>query len=338
MKNKKIAILTPTFSHFSGIDRVVELQAKEFLKNNNKVAVFCLKADIKLQNIKVIELGMPKNNFISRLYRLFFFLDRKKIKKYAKMLKDYDLVISHFYPMNIIASYAKKKFGVKYVYHNHGIAYPSLFKNPFERLYMVLFRYFSNKSIKNATSAVSISKFLKNELKKETGINSTIEYDPIDTKRFHKSIDGKKIKAKYKIKDEPVCLYVGRISPHKGVHLLIEAFNIVLKSIPNAKLIIAGKPTFDNYLKKLKKLAKKNVIFAGFVDDKELPYYYSACDVYTTASLWEGYNMTIAEANACGKPAVAFDIGAHPEVLKKGKLVKKNDVGGFSRAILSFIN
>jgi len=334
----KIALLTPTFSQFSGIDRVVELNAEEFAKKND-VTIFTFKAGIKPKNrkIKIIEIGMPRNQFLERIYRLFFFLDFLKIKKYGNMLKDYDVAISHLYPMNLLALYAKKHYKTRYIYHNHGVAFPYLFKNPLERLYMELFKIISNISVKKADSANSISKFLQGELKKETGINSKIVYDPIDKKRFHMGISGKKIRDKYKLGKDPVCLYVGRISPHKGIHLLIESFNLVLKEVPNAKLLIAGKPTFDSYFKKLEKLGNKSVIFAGFVADEKLPEYYAACDVYTTATLWEGFNMTVAEAQACGKPVVAFNLCSHPEVVKKGILVKPKDTEEFARAIIKLI-
>jgi 1,2-diacylglycerol 3-alpha-glucosyltransferase len=202
---------------------------------------------------------------------------------------------------------------------------------------MRIFRFFTNRTAKKADSAVSISNFLKKELKKETGLDSKIVYDPIDRKRFHSGINGSKIRKKYNLGKNPVCLYVGRISPHKGIHLLIKTFNLVLRKIPNAKLLIAGKPTFDNYFKKLKKMSNDSIIFAGFVEDEELPYYYSTCDIYTTASLWEGFNMTVVEAQACGKPVVAFDLCAHPEVVKKGKLVKPRDVKAFAEAIIEVL-
>jgi glycosyltransferase involved in cell wall biosynthesis len=334
----KIAILTPTFSQFSGIDRVVELQAEELAKKGNKVTIFTLKAGMKPKNTGLIYIGMPKKQLFERLYRLLFFLDFIKIRKYGKMLKDYNLVISHFYPMNLFGCYAKKHFGVKYVYHNHGVAYPELFNGILERNYMRLFRFFNNLTAKKADSAVSVSRFLRKVLKKETGMDSKVEYDPIDKKRFHHGISGDKIRKKYALARSPVCLYVGRISPHKGVHLLIKAFGLVLKKMPDAKLIITGKPTFDSYFSKLKKICGKSVIFAGFVEDKELPYYYSACDVYATASLWEGFNMTIAEAQACGKPVVAFDLCSHPEVVKKGKLVLPGNTKAFADAIVEVLS
>src|SRR3989338_8999756 len=191
----KIAILTPTFSHYSGIDRVAEQQALEYSKKGDKVAVFALEADIKPRGFELVILGMPKNLFFQRLYRLFFFLDFGKISKTASKLSDYDMVISHFYPMNFIASKAKEKYGIKYVYHNHGIGYSGLFTGIFEKLYIKLFSFFNKKSLKNADECVSISKFMQSELKKETNLDSTVVYNKIDS-RFRKGINGNSIRKK----------------------------------------------------------------------------------------------------------------------------------------------
>lgn len=331
----KIAILTPTFSKFSGIDRVVELQAEELAEKGNEVVIFCLKGNLKTK-AGVIEMGMPESPLFERLYRLFFFLDFRKINQYLNQLKDYDLIISHLYPMNILAAKAKKKYGARYVFHNHGVGIAEY--SPLEVIYLRLFNYLTNRTIRNCDYVVSVSKYLADVLERETGIKSReIAYDKIDTKRFHKGISGKTVREKYNMQNEPVLLYVGRISPHKGVHLLLEAFRIVQGEFPNAKLIIVGKFTFNKYGKKLKKMADNNIIFTGFVDDKELPCYYAACDVYTTASLWEGFNLTVAEANACGKPVVAFRLAAHPETVKNGTLVEPRNIKEFADAVIRLL-
>ncbi|MBI4143519.1 glycosyltransferase family 4 protein [Candidatus Woesearchaeota archaeon] len=332
----KTAILTPTFSHYSGIDRVVEQQAKDYSKKG-KVTVFALEGDMRPKGFGLEIIGMPKSLFLQRLYRLLFFLDFIKINKIAQKLKDYDIVISHQYPMNLVACSAKKKYGVEYIYYNHGIGYSELFGNVFERIYMKAFGFLNMLSLKNADSAVSISKFMQQELKKETGMGSKVVYNKVD-KRFRKNLDGSEIRKKLGIKNgEKVLLFVGRLSPHKNVHALLEIFNLVNKKMPNARLLIVGKPTFPNYYKKLRSLANRNVIFREFADDRELPHYYAACDLYVTASLWEGFNLPAAEAQACGRKVVAFDVCSHPEIVKNGALVKKNDLHGFADAIIRLL-
>ena len=334
----KIAILTPTFSHYSGIDRVVELQASDYSKKGNDVTVFALEAEIKPRAFKLEVLGMPKLLFLQRLYRLLFFLDFIKFSKAVNKLRNFDVVISHFYPMNLIASAAKRRFGAKYIYYNHGIGYSELFNNPLERLYMKLFAYFNKLSLNNIDSAVSVSKFLRDELKKQTGIESEVAYNKIDS-RYKKGIDGTKIRIKLGIKNnEKLLFFIGRLSPHKNIHTLLKIFNIVNDEVPSTKLLVAGKPTFRKYYNELKGDANKNVIFKQFVNDKELPHYYAACDLYVTASLWEGFNLPLAEAQACGKMVVAFDVCSHPEIVRNGVLIKKGDIEGFANAITKLLN
>ncbi len=53
--------------------------------------------------------------------------------------------------------------------------------------------------------------------------------------------------------------------------------------------------------------------------------------------MWEGFDIPIVEANACGKPAVAFRIGSHPEVLEKGMLVEGGNVREFAAAVVKIL-
>jgi len=94
---------------------------------------------------------------------------------------------------------------------------------------------------------------------------------------------------------------------------------------------------FEIYFRKLKNMSDNDVIFTGFVPDKLLPQYFAACDVYVTASLWEGFNLPAAEAQACGKRVVAFDIGPHSEIVKKGVLVKKENTKEFAEAVIKLL-
>jgi 1,2-diacylglycerol 3-alpha-glucosyltransferase len=80
------------------------------------------------------------------------------------------------------------------------------------------------------------------------------------------------------------------------------------------------------------------VIFTGLVKDEDLPSYYALCDVYATCTLWEGYDMPLAEAQACGKRVVAFDIGPHKEILNKGVLVGARDIEEFKNKMLYLLS
>ena len=71
MKNKRIAILTPTYFLWSGIDQVVKYQVEKLCKNND-VCVYALEGDIKPTKYNIVYFGNFKSDLMKRIYRLFF--------------------------------------------------------------------------------------------------------------------------------------------------------------------------------------------------------------------------------------------------------------------------
>jgi len=337
----KIAILCPTFYSFQGVSRVAERQAKEFANGGDEVVIFTLKANMEPpQNVKLQVLGMPDSFLAQRLYRLLFPLDLIKAIRWVPKLKGFDVTYSYEYPLHWLAYLAKKLYGVKYIHYNSHFNPPDAFPSLVERTYVDLRFVLEKWLIKKADSAISISQYSRQMLKEKIGVDSEVIYCKIDSQRFHLGIDKTKIRQKHNLGNSTVVLFVGHISPTKGVHLLIRAFNIVRRQVPQAKLLIVGSHPYKNYSQKLKQMSDDSVIFSGEVPDDELPYYYAACDVYATASLWEGFNLPLAEAQACGKPVVAFDIGPHPEVVKdkqSGILVRPGDINAMVEAIIHFL-
>lgn len=335
----RIAVLTPTFFAYSGIDRVVEMQVAA-LARKHSVTVFCLDGDIKVPRVRVVRLGMPRNQTLSRIYRLFLFLDVLKRRRATKMLIRFDRIHTHFYPMSVFAADAKRRNpSIELIEHDYGVATPSLFTSIHERVYLRLFTRFSYRYMRSADKVVSISHYLAGVLKRDAGISASVEHIAIDKTRFNAQADGGSVRRELGIGKAPMCLYVGRLSPHKGIHLLIQAYKRAKKSIPRLVLVIGGKPTFQGYADELKRIAgdDPDVRFIGFVPDDRLAEYYAAATVYTTCTRWEGFDMPIPEAAACGTPTVAFDVCAHPEVTADGILVKEGDVKAFADAIVKTV-
>jgi 1,2-diacylglycerol 3-alpha-glucosyltransferase len=338
----KIAILSPVFWSFDGISRVVEDQATKLSQQNNTVTIFTLAVNMKPPpNVKLQILGMPRSSLGQRIYRLLFPLDFIRAIKWVPKLKGFEAIYCHQYPMTWLAYLAKRLYGVKYIYYNHGITPPWTFFSFIERAYIRLISPLAIWTIRKADRAISVSQYLQQQLKGETGLDSEVVHNNIDTQRFYKRIDSSAVRDKHQLDNAPVILYVGRISPHKGVHLLIEASALVRQQIPNARLLVVGKHTFPSYSRKLREMADDSVIFAGYIPDEELPYYYAACDVYATATMWEGFNLPLVEAQACGKPVVAFNLGPHPEVVKDkqtGLLVPAGNINALAEAIIKLLN
>jgi len=126
-----------------------------------------------------------------------------------------------------------------------------------------------------------------------------------------------------KLKEElyingPVILYIGRIAKYKGVDDIIRAYKEAKKEIHDLTLVIGGKPDF--YMEKIYQDWKRkfnDILFVGFVSDKEIPIYYSMSDIFITYSYAsEGFGLTPIEAIACGAPVICSSLNVYKEVLK----------------------
>lgn len=332
----KIAFLVPNFSKIDGGARVAEVHARELAEEGNEVSIFALNADIQPTNAVLHVMGMPKNLFWRRIYRLIFPLDIVKTIKWLPKLKEFDMTIAYFYPLTWLSYLAKKFYGVKYTFWYVGISDPQLYTRFHERVFIRMHRFLTRYTTRNADHAAAISQYSLQEMKRNTGLDGEVVYSKVDAEKFHPGIDGSEIRREYSLGDSPVILYIGALHPGKGVHLLIQAFKLVLKEMPDVRLIIGGRPDHNHYFKELKRDANESVIFAGFIPDELLPLYYGMCDVYASASLQENFNLPLVEAQTCGKPVVAFDLGSHPEVINEnGLLVEPGNIKKFAEAVIT---
>jgi glycosyltransferase involved in cell wall biosynthesis len=111
--------------------------------------------------------------------------------------------------------------------------------------------------------------------------------------------------------DGPQWLFVGRISPSKGLRQLLEAFEVFACLEPAARLILVGAyHPADRYYQELMKLVierhlEANVVFAGIVDEATLTAHYRSADVYVCLSEHEGFCVPLVEAMYFDVPIVA---------------------------------
>lgn len=137
-------------------------------------------------------------------------------------------------------------------------------------------------------------------------------------------------------------LFVGRISPEKGLHTLLSAFEKVSNRFPTAKLYLVGpnKPTAaefiaelsnepmvrnlamldpPNYLSNLQQQLpdelKRNVSFTGSVSHLTLHSYFQKAAILVNPSLSEAFGMSLVEAMASGVPTVATQVGGMPDIV-----------------------
>jgi glycosyltransferase involved in cell wall biosynthesis len=108
----------------------------------------------------------------------------------------------------------------------------------------------------------------------------------------------------------PLVGALGRLKKYKSFDHLIEAFVIVKKEIPNAKLVIVGdgddKPRLVELTKQLD--LSESVTFTGFVSEEEKVDWLNRMHVAVNTSAKEGWGLTATEANACGTTTVSSNV------------------------------
>jgi len=111
--------------------------------------------------------------------------------------------------------------------------------------------------------------------------------------------------------------YVGPLWRHKGVHILVEAFNRT--SADDIALSIHGGGDRE-YLQELRKIARKRVLSHGQYRHEDLPRIMSSLDVVVFPSLcYESFSYTLWEAMSMQVPVIVSDIGAQAEAVRDGK-------------------
>jgi len=135
----------------------------------------------------------------------------------------------------------------------------------------------------------------------------------------------KQLKAKYGLTNKKVVLYVSRLSPKKGAHILIKALGKILPTHPDTALVIVGSKWYgqnqeDSYVRQVKQMSQDlntDIILTGFLPPKEVTPHYYLGDVFVCASQWrEPLARVHYEAMAAGLPIITTDKGGNAEVVR----------------------
>lgn len=198
-----------------------------------------------------------------------------------------------------------------------------------------------------ATNIITVSKYSKKDIMDyfalpEEKIAMTYEGTDFNPPMNLKEEEQKKALAKYGI-HKPFLLYVGNAYPHKNLETLLQVVKTLKKKgrLP-WKLVLVGKK--DYFYKRLEQQAwtmdiDQEVIFPGFVADKDLPYFYAKAIAYVFPSRYEGFGLPPLEAMAYGTPVIASYSACLPEILGEAALYfDYEDIYGIIRQIEKVIS
>ena len=206
-------------------------------------------------------------------------------------------------------------------------------------------QYMLRRPVCLASTAIRVNSQAVRKLVESWGIPShkiSLVSDRVDVEMFNPSIDGGIIRKQLNLGDNPVILFIGALTRLKGVDLLIKAMKIISQKVPNVRLLIIGQgPLKEDLAKMVEDLKlKENVLFLGPVLHDQIPFYIAASNLLVHPSRAESLGRVLLEAQAVGKPVVAFKVGGTREAVKDGEtgiLVKLGDYVKLAEAVLSLI-
>jgi 1,2-diacylglycerol 3-alpha-glucosyltransferase len=193
-----------------------------------------------------------------------------------------------------------------------------------------------------ADAVLAPSAVIRDELHAR-GVRAPIAVVPtgVDLERFR---PGDRVAARRSLgvgDDEPLVLYVGRLDREKSVDRVILAFERIASTIPGARLVLVGQGTEAERLRRAAagSPGAERIRFLGLRPHDTLAECYQAADVFLFASETETQGLVLAEAAACGLPAVAVDAPGCDEVVRDGDtgILTKGDPAALAEAVIGLL-
>jgi glycosyltransferase involved in cell wall biosynthesis len=166
------------------------------------------------------------------------------------------------------------------------------------KLIAPLLRWWDVKTAANVTYFIAISEEIRKRIRAHYRRDAEMIYPPVDIEQFRLSTES-----------EDFYLIVSALVPYKRVDLAVEAFNANGK-----RLIIAGTGPESG---KLRSIAGPNIEFLGWQSDDELAQLYARCNALIFPGV-EDFGIVPLEAQASGKPVIAFGQGGALETIVDG--------------------
>jgi glycosyltransferase involved in cell wall biosynthesis len=248
----------------------------------------------------------------------------KSFKEALRVLKNenysFDVIHSHGNLSSLLLSRMKKTIPLIYTAHDippYSCRYSSSKETIIRHL---AFQSVELETWRGVDHLIAVSQKLKEEMMKKRIPDEKISviYNGVDSK-FLKENDYKTslaiLQNKYDIANH-YCLFVGRLTPRKGVNYLLYA----LKKTDNIQCVIVGDGPQRKYLLSLTKNIglQERVTFTGYVPQEDLKHLYTTADFFVLPSLAEGLPLVILEALATGTPVIASRVAGIPDIISDG--------------------
>lgn len=245
------------------------------------------------------------------------------------------------------SAYLSRKFGVPYIVTPHGSLDPYLHARStqgrlfLKRLHEWLF------DLPSLNGAGSIHYTANEERERAAFLNlrapSFVVPNGLDWNRFQHLPPKGWLRSRLGLADQPIVLFLGRLHFKKGLDLLIPAFDVLRRSIPDARLVIAG-PENDDHGQQVRGWVQERelgsaVHFTGELAGDDTLKAYVDADVFVLPSYTENFGLTVIEALACCLPVVISDqVNIHADVSRADAgIVTRCDISEVAQALQTLL-
>lgn len=146
----------------------------------------------------------------------------------------------------------------------------------------------------------------------------------------------RELKGRFAPNGERLLFYIGRITPEKGVQVLLQALPSIRERHPDVRLLVAGRNS-EQMLPLVDELGIGEAVeLLGFVDSETRDCLYRSVDAAVFPSLYEPFGIVALEAMAAGCSVIASEVGGLAEVVdhrRTGLTVRANDSQSIAWAV-----
>jgi len=230
----------------------------------------------------------------------------------TRRLGEFDALVEIWNGVPFMTPLLTKGPNMAFLHHQHGPLWSVALPGPLAGLG----RFFERKifpSFYRSTPIVTLSDSSRSELSSVLGLKEQNVHvvEPGVSPSFHPSV---------KKSEHPLVVVAGRLSPYKQVDRVINVVKNVRSTVPDARLEIIGEGPDEGRIRNVISSLPDDswVRLKGSVSENELVEAYQRAWVATSASLSEGWGMTLTEAARCGTASVASKIPGHVDAVSDG--------------------
>ncbi|WP_336788241.1 glycosyltransferase [Paenibacillus sp. MMO-177] len=306
--NYRIAIVHDYLNQMGGAERVVGVMHKLFPDAPIYTTIVDREKLLpELKDAHIVTTWMQHIPNILRDFKLYFWLYPLAVR--SMKLKNYDIIISSSsayakgirkpdHAVHLCYCHSPMRFAWNFEGYIENVRVSRLRKLAAKCLTYPL-RVWDKTNSKHVDRLVANSSIVKDRISKFYGLESTVIFPPVEIERFSIGTG----------KQEDYFLIVSRLVSYKKIDIAVEACSRL-----GLKLVVIGD---GDDRQRLEAMAGPTVQFLGRRSDEEVVHYMQKCRALLFPGL-EDFGITPLEANACGRPVIAFQAGGALDTIKPG--------------------